>query len=209
MIPTSTAPSKIISPDQRREMIVSNARDAFMTRGYGATSMSAIAAKLGGSKTTLWSYFPSKPELFAAVADDLVSRYGKALEVRLDPHADIAAELSRFARALLHTLHTPAIIDMHRLVIGEAGRFPELGAMLYERGAARGKGRLAAFFETCMDMGKLRRGDGARAADHLASMVQMGSVQRRLLGLADRPAEDDLDREADDAVATFLYGWAI
>ncbi len=179
-----------------------------MTTGYGATSMSAIAARLGGSKTTLWTYFPSKQELFAAVADDLVSRYGKALEVQLDPRGQLATELGRFARALLLTLHTPAVIDMYRMVIGEAGRFPELGAMLYERGAARGKGRLAEYFETCMSMGKLRRGYEWRAADHFTSMLQMGSVQRRLLGLTDRPADGDLDREADDAVGTFLHGWA-
>ena len=38
-----------------------------MELGYERTSMSEIAARLGGSKATLYSYFPSKEELFFGV----------------------------------------------------------------------------------------------------------------------------------------------
>lgn len=183
------------------------AREAFLTNGYGATSMSAIAAALGGSKTTLWTYFPSKQELFAAVADDLVKQFGRTLEVRLDPNEALEGELLHFARALLTTLHSQPIVDMHRLVIGEAGRFPELGRMLYERGAARGKDRLARFFQACMANGKLRVGDVRRAADQFSAIIQTGSAQRRLLGLVGQPDPDQLAVEAEDAVHTFLHGW--
>lgn len=199
---------KARTADERRDAFVAAARDAFLTNGYGATSMSAISATVGGSKTTLWTYFPSKQELFAAVCDDLVGRYGRALEVRLDPDQDLEDELRRFATALLETLHTPVIIDMHRLVIGEAGRFPELGAMMYERGQARGKARLALFFEEAMRRGKLRAGNGLSAAHHFAAMLQAGSAQRHMLGLEEAPHHAELGREADDAVRAFLHGWA-
>lgn len=206
MIPSGTALPKRTS-DERREAIVAIAREMFLSGGYGATSMSSIAAKVGGSKTTLWTYFPSKQELFAAVADDLVERFGRALEVRLDPNEDMEGELCRFAQALLTTLHSDPIVEMHRLVIGEAGRFPELGAMMYERGPARGKARLAAFFEACMAGGKVRSGDGRRAAEQFAAMLQAGSAQRRLLGLAGRPSDEQLSDEAAGAVQTFMHGW--
>lgn len=208
MIPSGTIAQKSLTRDERRETFVATAREAFLSNGYGATSMSSIAAKVGGSKTTLWTYFPSKSELFAAVADDLVERYGRALEVRLDPDADCEEELRRFAVALLITLHTRPIVDMHRLVIGEAGRFPELGAMMYERGPARGKARLAQFFEGCMDREKLRRGDGLLAAHQFASMLQSNSAQRHLLGLTGAPEIHELEREAVETVKTFLGGWA-
>ena len=39
--------------DERREAILKVARAAFLSDGYAATSMSAIAAKVGGSKATL------------------------------------------------------------------------------------------------------------------------------------------------------------
>ena len=59
----------------RRKAILATAREMFLDQGYKPVSMSAIAARLGGSKTTLWSYFPSKPVLFMAVAEDLVDAY--------------------------------------------------------------------------------------------------------------------------------------
>src|SRR4026208_346391 len=51
----------------RRGAIIGVARRSFLNNGYAATTMSSIAAELGGSKGTLWSYFPGKEELFAAV----------------------------------------------------------------------------------------------------------------------------------------------
>ena len=50
---------------------MSVAREVFFEHGYSATSMSAIAARLGGSKGTLYNYFRSKEELFEAQLRDV------------------------------------------------------------------------------------------------------------------------------------------
>src|SRR6185369_13165720 len=42
----------------RRAQIIAMAREHFFDHGYDGTSMSAIATALGGSKGTLWNYFP-------------------------------------------------------------------------------------------------------------------------------------------------------
>lgn len=67
------------SASLRRKAYVDAGREAFLDAGFGATTMSSIAARVGGSKTTLWSYFPSKEELFAAVVDDIVEVHAKAV----------------------------------------------------------------------------------------------------------------------------------
>ena len=72
MIPASTA-SVDDAAAQRRKAFIDAAREAFFANGYAGTTMSSIASKVGGSKTTLWSYFPSKEELFEAVVDDIVA----------------------------------------------------------------------------------------------------------------------------------------
>ncbi len=113
--------------DAKRACIVATARAAFFANGYGATSMSSIAASVGGSKTTLWSHFRSKEELFAAVVDDIVERYGAALSIDLPPDASVASTLERFAAALMSTIFSAPIIDLHRLVTGEAGFHPVTG----------------------------------------------------------------------------------
>src|SRR3546814_10058628 len=46
----------------RRKAYVDAGREAFLDAGFGATTMSSIAALVGGSKTTLWTYFPRSEE---------------------------------------------------------------------------------------------------------------------------------------------------
>src|SRR6202050_1736457 len=61
----STAPD-VSRSDAKRRAILDVATEVFLAQGYAATSMSEIAAKLGGSKGTLYNYFRSKEELFSA-----------------------------------------------------------------------------------------------------------------------------------------------
>lgn len=197
----------VSASDRRRAAFIQAAREAFFSRGYGGTAMSSISAKVGGSKTTLWSYFPSKQDLFVAVLDDLFERYNTALSVQLIPGEDIGNALRRLGRALLDTWLLPAAIDMQRLVTGEAGRFPELARIYYERGPVRGKARLAAFLADAMAQGVLREGDPVLAAHHFAGLCHHGSPHLSLLGLIEPPDAAARAREVDLAVDRFLSGW--
>jgi AcrR family transcriptional regulator len=208
MILTGTDGEKPSTRDARRDAFVAAAREAFFSKGYGATSMSSISAKVGGSKTTLWTYFPSKEELFAAVVDDLVERHGRALEVEFDADADIADSLRTMGRALLATIHSQPIVDLHRLCIGEAGRFPELARLFHERGPARGKARLRAYVAELMARGRLRHGDPSDASLTFVGRLWAGSIQLHLIGLIGPPEEAEIEREIDAAVDVFLRAWA-
>ena len=97
-----TAPDAV--RDFRRAAILAVARTAFFAHGYGATSMSAIAATLGGSKTTLWSHFRSKEALFAAVIDDVLARHCGAIGAALPLDSPVAATLERFGAVLMTTI---------------------------------------------------------------------------------------------------------
>ena len=206
MIPTGT-PVPNHPRDARREAFVAAAQALFFADGYAGTAMSTIAAKVGGSKTTLWSHFPSKEALFAAVVDAIVERYGHALEVEMPPAGDVEEVLRRFGTAMMETVLSPPIVDLHRLVIGEAGRFPELGRLFYERGAKRGKAKLAAFIDHAMQQGRLRDGDAAVAARQFAFLCQSGHHQHRLLGVADVAEDGEIAADVETAIDTFMRAW--
>lgn len=199
---------KVQSSEQRRRAIISAARAAFLRHGYGNTSMSAIAAKLGGSKTTLWSYFPGKRALYDAVVDDMVERYGEALRLPLPPDADPREVLRAFALSLITTVTRPQIVAMHRMVTGEAGRFPELGTAMVERGMKRGQARLAEWIAGQMERGTLRRADALLAAVQFGGLCQCGSFQPYLLGARPRPDPAEIAAEAELAADTFLRAYA-
>jgi TetR/AcrR family transcriptional repressor of mexJK operon len=212
MILDSTASmEKIDSPtanaqDERRAMILATARAVFLKHGYGGTTMSAISTAVGGSKTTLWSYFPSKEELFTAVVDDVVEHFGCSLTIELSPDLPVAEMLEHFAAAMLSTMLSPPIVGLYRLVTGEVGRFPELGQLFYERGPRRGKARLANYIEQAMADGRLRKGDPAQASRQFSAMCQSNSFQLALFGIG-TPKPDTVARDITAAVDSFLRAW--
>jgi len=202
---TSVAPSR---KDLKRQAIVTVARDAFLRDGYGGTAMSSIAAAVGGSKTTLWSYFPSKQDLFAAVIDDMVERYGEALRIPLSPDGDPRETMRALGRSMMTTLTRPQIVALHRMITGEAGRFPELGGVLYERGPARGHARVSSWLIQLMERGVLRTADPLTAAKQFVALCQAGQFQKYLIGALKRLDKAELDAEIEQAVETFLRAYA-
>lgn len=196
-------------PDTKRATFVDTARELFFAQGYAGTSMSGIASKVGGSKTTLWSYFPSKEALFAAVVDDLVERYGRALDLSFDAHLGLPDTLRVFGAGMMGIVMSPPVLALHRLVIGEASRFPELGALFHERGPGRGKAKLAAWLTAAMDAGDVRRGDPRRAASQFAHMCQSGVYQACLLGLKPGATADEIAGDIEAAVDSFVRAWGV
>jgi TetR/AcrR family transcriptional regulator, mexJK operon transcriptional repressor len=191
---------------ERRRAILDIAERTFMEKGFADTSMSTIAAALGGSKTTLWSYFPSKDDLFAAVLDSKISDFQTALDEALIPAGGTAAALSRFGRLFLAKLLSPSSIALHRLIVAESERFPQLGAAFAARGPDRVRNRLTRYMEEEMAAGRLRRNDAQRAARQFIALCQAGCYLDRLW----RPVEQiasDVEGDVAAAVEGFLRAW--
>ena len=169
--------------------------------------MSSIAKRVGGSKTTLWSYFPSKESLFAAVVDDVVEQYGVALGVELSIEEPLETVLRRFGFALLKTVLSGPILSLHRLVVGDAARFPELAEMFFERGAKRGHARLARYLGAAMDIGLLRPTDAMVAARQFTGLCLSGCFQSALLGLEEKPPNVSIEFDLENAVNTAVSAW--
>ena len=77
-------------------------------------------------------------ELFDAVVDDMIDQYGEALRFPLLPDDDPRATLEAYAVSVLTTITRPQVVALHRIITGEASRFPQLGAAMEEKGSASG-----------------------------------------------------------------------
>jgi len=190
--------------EERRSAILAVARAHFNAHGYGGMTMSALACALGGSKSTLWAYFSSKEELFAAVMDELVAEFAPA--IALDVKEPPAAMLPRYAAEFLTMMLSPPIVALNRLVIAEASRFPELGRMFYERGPARRHRALADYFAAQIDRGRMRRTDPIVAAAQFHHLCQAGLFIRTMWGVAERANAAAIRRDAERSVELFLEG---
>lgn len=192
----------------RREAIVEVAIDHFLQHGYAAATMSEIAAAIGGSKATLWSYFPSKEALFEAVLDRVTTMFRQQMIALLDPGADLEAVLRGFCRRFIEKVTSPRSVALYRLIIAEAGRFPEVGAIFYQRGPDTTLRFLAEFIELGMARGALRPGDPRQAATILIAQSMSGCHQQLLFGRIAQADPDEIDADADAAVDLLLRAYA-
>tara|TARA_B100000678_G_scaffold159128_1_gene133057 strand:+ start:993 stop:1634 length:642 start_codon:yes stop_codon:yes gene_type:complete len=194
--------------EDRREAILTVASQSFLEHGYAATSMSAIAAELGGSKGTLWSYFPSKEELFTAVIDQRTIAFRRQLQEILEPTHCVEQTLRNVCVSLLEKVTSPEAIALNRIAVGEAGRFPELGEIFYNRGPRMSTGVLADYLEGAMQRGELRKDDPTLAARTLIALCIYVVQQKLLLSIAAPPDEAAIEAEADCTMAIFMRAFA-
>jgi AcrR family transcriptional regulator len=195
------------SPDERRAMILDIAREAFLQDGYSGTSMSRVAAEVGGSKATLYSYFPSKKELFVAVIDrETAQLYDSIFNVHVS-RGEGQAVFTDLVRRCLEGLLSDTIIAGYRLVIAEAGRFPEMGRTTYELAVRRGVERLAQSFAAAMDDGSLRHCDPIEAAESFLDLVAGNLHSQRLWNAVDSVGPAALEAETKRITGVFLAAY--
>ena len=192
----------------RREAILDVAQCSFMEHGYAGTTMSGIAAMLGGSKATLWNYFPSKELLFAAVVDRASQEFRQNLSLILNPRDDIAVALRRFAAEFLQKVTAPQSVALNRLVIGEVSRFPETGRIFHDRAVGRTRELLADYLAGAMARGVLRQGEPLPAAQQMLGLCSSGCHQQILIGAIDTVSPAQIERDAERCVDVFLRAYA-
>jgi TetR/AcrR family transcriptional repressor of mexJK operon len=187
MSQTALAPASTRSDLQRRR-ILDGACRAFLAQGFGGASMDSVAAAAGVAKMTIYRYFRSKEELFAGVIGDMCDRVvdvGLAVAMaRLPPRE----ALGEFARRMVAILYAPETLGLHRIVVAESRRFPELGRLFYESGPAASIEMLAAYFRQHRRDPALRVADPQRAAEQFLSLLRGYEHMRALLGLERGPS---------------------
>jgi TetR/AcrR family transcriptional repressor of mexJK operon len=202
-----------VNPPERRSTrkhraIEAAATTVFLRNGYRGTSMDEIAALAAVSKQTVYKHFADKERLFSEIVIGTVSEAGDAVYdevLRLPDSGDIEADLRGLARRQLSMVMQPRVLQLRRLVIGEAARFPELGRIFYERGPGRTIAALATAFEGLAGRGVLHIDDPRLAAAHFNWLVMSIPLnEAMLLGHDEPPAPAELDRYADAGVRVFL-----
>jgi AcrR family transcriptional regulator len=141
--------------EQKRAAILGAALEVFAERGYADTRLEDVARKAGVAKGTIYLYVPSKEALFEQlVRAGLGSRLALA-EERV-AGLDISAEEA--LRLLFTTLRTEVLETRRhaiaRIVLAEAGRFPDLADFYYREVVTRGMAVIRGIAERGMATGE-------------------------------------------------------
>jgi TetR/AcrR family transcriptional repressor of mexJK operon len=196
---------------RKRQVILEAATTVFLRNGYVGTSMDEIAALATVSKQTVYKHFADKQALFSELVVATVREASDPVHdelLSLQDSGDIDADLRDLARRQLAKVMQPQVLQLRRLVIGEASRFPELGRTFYELGPGRTIATLTTVFRQLAERGALDLDDPALAAEHFNWLIMSIPLNRAMLLGDDEPTTSaELERFADAGVRVFLAAY--
>jgi AcrR family transcriptional regulator len=192
--------------ETRREAIMKVALEVFREVGFDAASMSQIAARVGGSKATLYNYFSSKEELLLEAMLDGARNYADEILVLLKVSGDLPTQLRRFVVSLLKVVHSAETVEILRVAISVGGT-STIGRQFYELGTKDVWNKIAELLSQEIAKGALRAEDPQMMAMHLRCLCEADLI-RSLLGAAHPMTDAETKRRADCTVDVFLkvYG---
>jgi TetR/AcrR family transcriptional repressor of mexJK operon len=204
VIPARSAKSGRPRTDAKRQAILKGATAAFMEHGFGGTRMDIVAALAGVSKMTVYRYFSSKEALFAGVIVDTCERIVDDDLAALMVDRPVPEALHAFGRRMLTIIFSPEAIALHRIVIAESRRFPQLGTLFYESGPQGSIAVLADYLRRHAGDPCLRIADPWRAAEEFLELLRGYSHLRLLLGIEPEHSTRELAERVERAVNHLL-----
>jgi AcrR family transcriptional regulator len=136
--------------------ILAAALACFKERGFAGTRLEDVAKKAGVTKGTIYLYYPSKEDLFEAVVRHEVTPNIDRLEAILDEPGPASAMLERIVSFWAQTVAPSPLSVIPKIVIGEAGNFPELARFFLEAGPHRMLRLIASILRRGIARGEFR-----------------------------------------------------
>lgn len=175
--------------------------------------MDQVAALAAVSKQTLYKHFEDKKQLFTAVITGDISaaeRITHDMVAALSDSENLEKDLHQFARQHVSIVTEPHLIQLRRIIIAEAERFPELAKTWYTSGPDRAHAMLAEQFQALGRRGLLRVDDPLLAAQHFNWLILAIPVNKAMFqGSQTKFTPQELERYADEGVRVFLAAYGV
>jgi AcrR family transcriptional regulator len=182
------------------------ARREFLESGYAATCMEAVAARAGVSTKTLYRLVPNKAVLFEGMVTDRLDEFFAGITAETVDGPDLATALETMLINCAGLTLDKEVVGVHRLVIAESERFPELAQAFYRNGIQRVPVTLAQWLEAQRKRGLIRLEDPKAAAGMLLGMM-ISEPQRAAILRQGKPLSPNAVRErARTCAQIFLRG---
>ena len=195
-----------VKSEARRQAIIDVAKEAFSKQGFENTSMSEIASRVGGSKATLYNYFSSKEEIFAAVMESSATEQIAGAFKLLEKANDIRSTLLNFGLHYLSSILAPDIMAIRKMAINEADR-SDIGRHFYENGPKKGWLLVSNYLQQQIEQQRLINCDAGICATHLKALLEAEVVEPYALGVITPPDENQLSAVISRAITVFLRAY--
>ncbi|MCE2947663.1 MAG: TetR/AcrR family transcriptional regulator [bacterium] len=184
--------------------IVLAAQVLFISHGYAATSMEAIAEQAGVSKLTVYNQFGSKQDIFVAAVKAKCAEMLSSLDLATTGRMPPRRALVSVGHAFLGLIMSAEAVAMFRLIVQE--RSPELSGLFYRSAIVPTIEQVAAVIAAFEAGDTLSFGDPMQAAHDYLDLLKGHPWLLTMMGLPPMsPAE--LDRHVEHCADVMLRAW--
>jgi len=177
--------------DARPQEILEAALSVFAKKGFAAARMEQIAARAGVSKGTIYLYFDSKEAVFRALVHEVlgtqITRFTDFARASSGPVAPVIADV---LRGIGHFIATSNRVVLPKIVIAEAGNFPDLARIYREEVIENGLALFAGLLKKGMATGEFRTLPIPHAVRLCIAPVLLGAIWRTTFAQLDSEPYD-------------------
>lgn len=201
--------ASILRTGRKFDQVLEGAREVFLADGFEGANVDKIARVSGVSKATLYSYFPDKRVLFMEVVRS-------ACVEQADSALDLVSgccgprDVLRFAAERVHqALLGGYSLQLFRIFVAEADRFPELGPMFYESGPMALHEQVRDYLLVAVERGELAIADTDLAAAQFVELCKADIFLRFLFKIDEAFSEAERERVIAGAIETFMARYGV
>ena len=191
----------------RQDQIEQAAYAVLDAKGYGGTSMLAIAKAAKASNETLYNWYGDKTGLFAALVRRNAAEVKALLEDQIAAGGDAVDTLARVGPVLLQLVTSDRAVALNRAAAADPTG--ELGRVLAAEGRETVAPLIAQIIAEGRAQGRLVFDDLAVACETWLGLL-IGDIQIRcIVGRMPQPGPEALAARADAAQGNFLRLFAV
>jgi len=176
--------------EARPDEILAAALASFAERGFAATRLEDVAARAGISKGTLYLYFKGKEELFEAVVRaTLLPNLARIEALAACFEGPSAILLERLLLTIAGVVNSQ-VGAIPKLVIAEAGNFPDLARFYLDEVVRRGLRLIGTILRRGIERGEFRAVDVDHAVFCVIAPMLIAALWKNSLEPYDRAPMD-------------------
>lgn len=192
----------------KRGQILDGAHRVFMKMGYDAASMNDVTREAGVSKGTIYVYFQSKEELFAALIERGKGLFTESVRELLAQHPDPDEGLRLFAYAFIDQLYDTEMIPAMRILLGVIDRMPSLCQRFFAGSPNNARSVLKDYLDQQVAAGRLTIEDTTLGAAQFIDLTVGSYFKGKLFNETPaRPTDSELERVIGGGMKVFFCAY--
>lgn len=169
--------------EDRPAEIMAAGLSVFSERGFAAARLEDVAEVAGVSKATIYLYFDSKADLFAAIVRDIATPRFDEIEKLIDAYEGSTTELLGFVMTRLQEIATKTELpSLAKILISEARNFPDIREFYRDQIILRGFRNLGRIIERGIARGEFRACNVNAAVQEIIFPILMNTLARNTFG---------------------------